>query len=94
MERMERERGEWRGEGVKGGVVEEGGVRREEKKMEGGRDEGWWDGWMYVCENVGRATKAKATREPERKIPPLRSCVMYTVTDSLIAVPYIHTRSI
>jgi len=49
---------------------------------------------MYICENVGRATKAKATRKPERRIPLLRSCVMYTVTDSLIAVPYIYTRSI
>ncbi len=83
-------------------MLKEGGGgegEREEKKMEGGRDEGWWegggrDGWMYVCENVGRTTKAKATRKPERRIPPLRSCVMFTVTDSLIAVPYIYTRSI
>lgn len=81
---------------MKGGVVEEGGVRREEKKIEGGRDEGWWEGGgRDGCVRKRRSDyKAKATREPERRIPPLCSCVMYTVADSLIAVPDIHTRSI
>jgi len=74
--------------------------REEKKKMEGGRDEGWWegsgrDGWMYVHMRKRRSRyQSESNKRAEQRIPPLRSCVMYTVTDSLIAVPYIYTRPI